>query len=144
MSEANKAVIQRVIEDGGNKHDIAVLAELYRDCVYHSPVTGELKGEAYIRFMTSLFGAFPDLRITVEDQFAEGDKVVTRWNCTATHRKEFMGIAATGKPVKLSGMCIDRVVNGKIVEEWEEWDALGMMRQLGLVPAVHFEERVAA
>lgn len=94
--------------------------------------------------MASLLAAFPDGRWTIEDQVAEGDKVVTRFSFTGTHQGEFMGIAPTGKRVTTSGMVIDRIVEGKIVEEREEWDALGMMQQLGAVPPLGKAEDKAA
>ena len=144
MSEANKAVIRRVLEECWNKHNFSVIAELYPDCLYHSPATGELRGEAFRQFMSSLFAAFSDTQATVEDQLAEGDKVFTRWRFTGTHKGEFMGIAPTGKQVAITGMCFDRVVGGKIVEECEEWDTLDMMRQLGVVPAAKVETKIAA
>jgi predicted ester cyclase len=80
-----------------------------------------------------VLGAFPDARYTVEDQLAEGEKVLTRWSCIGTHKGELMGIAPTGKLVRISGMLTDRIVDSKIVEEWSEWDALGMMQQMGVV-----------
>jgi len=126
-----------------NTHNASVFDQLYPNCVYHSGLTGEIKGEAIRRFFAGYFLAFPDLRITIEDQFAEGDRLVTRWSFTGTHKGEFIGIAASSKQVKGTGMCIDRVVKGKIVEGWVEWDALGMMSQLGVVPA-KLEEPVAA
>ena len=72
-------------------------------------------------------------QLHAKDQIAEGDKVVTRWSFTGIHRGNLMGIAPTGKQVTSSGVMIDRVVGGKITEEWEEYDALGMMQQLGAV-----------
>lgn len=138
MSEANKALMRRVFESM-NRQDISVIAELFTDCVYRSPAIGELRGEAFRRFVTSSLAAFPDARWTVEDQLAEGDKVVTRWSLTATHKKEFMGIAPTGKRITTTGITVDRIVGGKVVEETEEWDALGMMRQLGVIPEAKLE-----
>jgi len=144
MSEINKAIICRVVEEGINKHNNAVFAELYPNCLYHSSATGDLKGEAHRKFMDSILTAFPDGQETVQDQLAEGDKVMTRWTFTATHKGMFMGIAATGKKFTITGVCIDRIVGGKIVEEWEEWDALGMMRQLGVAPVAQVETKIAA
>lgn len=144
MSEVNKAVMRRVIEDGLNKRNFSVINEVYLDCVYRSPVTGEIRGEALKQFIKSVLVAFPDSRYTVEDQLADGDKVFTRWSFTGTHKGELMGIAPTGKPVRISGMVIDRIVDGKIVEEWEEWDALGMMQQLGVVATFPKVERKVA
>ena len=133
MSEVNKAVMRRLIEEGFNKRNFSVINEMYLDCVYRSPVTGEIRGEAVKQFFQSVLGAFPDARYTVEDQLAEGEKVATRWSCSGTHKGELMGIAPTGKPVRISGMITDRIVDGKIAEEWSEWDALGMMQQMGVV-----------
>lgn len=133
MSEENKALLRRWIEEI-NKGSLALFDELYPDCVYYAPATGELKREALKQFMVSLLAAFPDGRWTVEDQVAEGDKVATRWSFTGTHQGEFMGMAPTGKRVTTSGMVIDRIADGKIVEEREEWDTLGWMQQLGAAP----------
>ena len=94
--------------------------------------------------MVSLLAAFPDGRWTIEGQVAEGDKVATRWSFTGTHQGELMGVAPTGKRVTASGMVIDRIVEGKIVEEWEEWDALGMMQQMGATPPLGKAENKAA
>ena len=79
--------------------------------------------------------AFPDGQITIEDQIAEGDKVVVRWAAYMTHRGEFAGIPATGKQLTVAGIDIYRYEGGKRVETWRQWDALGMMRQLGVVPS---------
>ena len=79
--------------------------------------------------------AFPDLRITIEDEFGEGNKVGTRGSMTGTHRGEFMGIPATNKSVKVAYIDLWRVENGKFVENWVQMDMLGLMQQLGVVPA---------
>ncbi len=145
MSDENKALLRRVIEEGFNKHDTAFFDEIYADCVYCSPATGELKGESLKKFFTSVLAAFPDGRWTIEEQVAEGDKVVTRWSFVGTHLGEMMGLAPTGKRVTGSGMLIDRIVEGKVVEEREEWDTLGMMQQLGALPPLpRGEEKAAA
>jgi steroid delta-isomerase-like uncharacterized protein len=143
MSEANKTLIRRAME-AMSKHDVPAFFEFFPDCTYHSAATGELKGEAFRKFFTTAMAAFPDFRLTVQDQISEGDKVVTRYVVTGTHRGEFMGVAPTGKQITLTGLCLDRIVNGKIVEEWDEWDALSMMRQLGMVPELKVGEPVAA
>jgi len=140
---ANKALLRRWIE-GVNKGNLALFDEVYGDCVYNSPATGELKREALRQFMASLLAAFPDGRWTVEDQVAEGDKVVTRWSFTGTHQGELVGLAPTGKQVTTSGMVIDRIVEGKVVEEWEEWDTLGMTRQMSATPPLGKAEDKAA
>src|SRR5262249_59810614 len=77
--------------------------------------------------MQAMRGAFPDFRLTIEDQIAEGDKVVTRVTFSGTHSGEFRGIAPTGKQVKYSGIAIDRIVDGKVVEMWHVAETLGLV-----------------
>ncbi|HEX2427039.1 MAG TPA: ester cyclase [Gaiellaceae bacterium] len=79
--------------------------------------------------------AFPDARFTIDDQFAEGDRVATRWTARGTHQGELAGISATGKEVTVTGLTFSRFEGGKIVEDWLIWDTLGMLVQLGAVPA---------
>ena len=143
MNTANTAIIQRVYESW-NKRDFSVIAELFPDCIYHSSVTGELRGEVYRKYFTALLDAFPDGRLTVNDKIGEGDKVAVRWKFTGTHQGELMGLAPTGKQVSMTGISVIRIVNGKIAEVWEEWDNLGMMQQLGVVPTIKLEAKVAA
>jgi steroid delta-isomerase-like uncharacterized protein len=78
--------------------------------------------------------AFPDLHFAIEDIVAEGDKVVTRWTLTGTHQGEFMGIPATGRSISVTGMSLDRIENGMVAEGFDGWDALGLRRQLGVLP----------
>jgi steroid delta-isomerase-like uncharacterized protein len=144
MSEANKALVRRMIEEGWNQHNLALVDELWADCVYYNPTTGELKGKALEQFAASLLVAFPDIRFTIEDLVAEGDKVVTRWSCTATHQGEFMGLAPSGKKVTLSALDIFRIVEGKVVEERVEFDTLRFFQQLGTVPPLGKAEDKAA
>jgi predicted ester cyclase len=82
--------------------------------------------------------AFPDARITVEQQLAEGDLVATRWSGRGTHDGELMGVSPTGKQVTVSGLTISRLEGGKIVEEFQNWDTLGMLQQLGAVPELAY------
>jgi steroid delta-isomerase-like uncharacterized protein len=79
-------------------------------------------------------GAFPDLRLNVDDSLADGDKVVHRWTMTGTHQGELMGIPATGKQMKWSGITIVRMQDGQIVERWANVDILGILQQMGVVP----------
>jgi predicted ester cyclase len=80
-------------------------------------------------------GAFPDGRTTVEAVIAEGDKVVHRWTFRGTHRGELMGIPLTDNQVTITGTTLDRVSGGKMEEEWNNFDQLGMLQQLGVAPA---------
>ena len=85
--------------------------------------------------LETLFSAFPDVQITLEDLIAEDDKVVLSWTARATHRGEFMGTPATNKQVTVAGIDIYRYAGGKRAETWRQWDTLGLMRQLGMVPS---------
>jgi steroid delta-isomerase-like uncharacterized protein len=106
-------------------------------------LVGELRGEAVKQFHAYLFAAFPDAQRTVEDQLTDDQNVVTRWTASATHQGEFMGVAPTGKRVTMTGISIHRIADGKIVEEWQQWDSLGLMQQLGVVPTLKFEVKAA-
>ena len=105
--------------------------------VNHDPATGESKGPQGTRELIEGYRtAFPDIKITVEEQIAEGDLVATRWTAKGTHKGELMGIAPTGKESTVTGVTIDKIKDGKIVESWNNWDTLGMMQQLGVIPAL--------
>jgi predicted ester cyclase len=106
------------------------------DYVYHD-AGGPRRGREGFRELITLYRtAFPDARFTVEDQIAEGDQVLTRFSVRGTQRGAFMGIAPTGKPVTVSVLSLTRVANGKAVEEWERFDTLQMMQQIGELPAL--------
>lgn len=77
---------------------------------------------------------FPDAQFTIDDEIAEGDKVVNHWTFCGTHQGEFAGIPSTGKAVTMTGMGIVRIADGKVAEIWDEFDALGLLRQLGVIP----------
>lgn len=85
--------------------------------------------------------AFPDIKVSIENQIAEGDYVVTKLTYQGTNKGEFQGISASGKKVKTTGMNLQRIVNGKILEEWDEFDALGMMQQIGAIPELEVSEK---
>jgi len=80
----------------------------------------------------AFFRSFPDATTNIEESIAAGDKVITRWILRGTHKGEFMGIVGTGNKVETSGIMITRIENGKIVEDREDYDALGMIQQLGM------------
>jgi steroid delta-isomerase-like uncharacterized protein len=138
MSEANKSLVRRLVEEAINKGNLSIVDEiLTNDYVYREPTVGERRGRAGYRELITMYrNAFPDIKLTIEEQITEGDKVVTRTNGTGTHRGELFGTAATGKHVSgVQGMFVTRIANGKVVEETVIYDALGMLRQLGVVPA---------
>lgn len=138
MSEANKAIARRFIEEAFNKGNLAVLDEIvapdHKDLGPGSFPDLPPGPEGSKRLVSVYRNAFPDVHLTIEDQVAEGDKVVTRWTGRGTHKGELTGIPPTGKSTVTTGMGIDRIVNGKIVESWGIFDQLGLLTQLGVVP----------
>ena len=136
MSEQNKAIMRQVYENL-KAHNLDALVEVFApNFVEHNTPPGQDPGvEGVKQQLSMLFAAFPDVQFTIEDLIAEGDKVVARGRLTGTHQGEFMGIPATGKPVSQTGTQIVRIAKGKVVESWLEVDNLGMMQQLGVIPA---------
>jgi steroid delta-isomerase-like uncharacterized protein len=136
-TEENKAIDRRIVEGGFNTGNTAVLDEfIAADCVDHAAPPGTPSGrEGAKQFFAMLRSAFPDLHTTIEDVVAEGDKVVTRSTWHGTHRGAFLGIPATGKQVAVTQIDITRYAGGKVVEHWGNQDLLGLMQQLGVIPA---------
>ena len=139
MSETNKTISRRLIEEVFNKGNLDLAEELVTaDSVGHDPaLPEETHGPEGLRqSVTGYRTGFGDLVIKVEDQIAEGDRVVTRWTGRGTHTGAIFGIDPTGKQTTVTGITIDRIVGGKIAESWTNWDTLGLMQQLGVVPPV--------
>ena len=137
-ADDNKALVRRFVTDAWNKHNPAVVDEIYAaNFVDRSPDT---PGIAHTRdglkqFIGVYLRGFPDANITIDDQLVEGDKVVTRWTGRGTQTGEFMEMPPTGKTVAVPGVQIDRFSGGRIVESWTYFDQLGMLQQLGAIPA---------
>ena len=134
--EENKALVRRGFE-AVNQKNLAVFDEILSpDVVVHNASLTNQGIEAYKQFLSILLTAFPDLHFTIEDIIAEGDTVVVRYTTRGTHQGTFMGIPPTGKQVSGTGMFIDRLVNGKAVEQWFNGNDLGLLQQLGVIPAM--------
>jgi steroid delta-isomerase-like uncharacterized protein len=135
-TEENKAMSRRSFEEAWNKGNLAVIDEVVAaNYVGHDPAVPNLRGPAGMKQLIMMYRtAFPNIQFTIEDQAAEGDKVVTRWTARGSHQAELMGIAPTNKQATVTGIGIDRFVNGKIEESWSNWDTLGLLQQLGVVP----------
>jgi steroid delta-isomerase-like uncharacterized protein len=136
MSDANKALSRRFTALFGEE-DLAHADEILgRDVVMHGTAGGEdLRGiDAAVEFIREYRTACPDARSTVEDQVAEGDKVVTRWRARGTHQGDLGPIAATGRSFDVAGITIERVDDGRIAEVWVVRDWLGFLQQLGVLP----------
>ena len=134
--EANKALTLRYWEEVANKGNLDLIEEICApDYVCHE-VDQDIRGPEGVRqFIFMLRAAFPDLHVTVEDVIAEGDKIVQRWTGRGTHQGELMGIPPTGNRVSVAGITISRFKDGKVSEEWEVYDMMGMMQQLGVIPS---------
>lgn len=138
MSEQNKALERRLLEEVYGHGKLELIDELVAsDFVGHGTAAegGDQGREAYRGFVMQMRTAFPDLSMTVEDQIAEGDKVVTRFRARGTHLGAFQGIPPSGKQGEISGTIIDRIADGRVVECWSNTDDLGLLQQIGAVPA---------
>jgi steroid delta-isomerase-like uncharacterized protein len=137
MSEHNKAIVGRWLDEFWNKGNVAIVDELSAPTVLlYYPLTGELRGRDSLKQMIrQLHRAFPDISFSLEGDFiAEGDKVVARWKGVATQEGAFGSIPATGKSATWTGISIFRIADGRVAEEIGEEDALSVFQQLGLVP----------
>ncbi len=138
MSPDNRAIVRRLYEEAWNKRKFEVVKQLISPS--HALQAPNLSGssigpEAYKGQISRLLAGFPDLRFTVEDTVAEKDKVVACWTLSGTHKGDYMGVPPTNKKVSVDGMTIHHLAGGKIMDSYTNWDALGMMQQLGAIPA---------
>jgi steroid delta-isomerase-like uncharacterized protein len=137
MTTRNAELSRRIFEDVWNRKNLNAVDEIISaDYVHHdanSPAAAGIDG--YKQFVTYYMSAFPDAQFTIHDAFTDGENEVTRWTVTGTHEGELAGIPRTGRRFSVTGISIGRIKNGKITESWNSWDALGMMQQLGVVPA---------
>ena len=139
MSEANKNVVRRLFEEVWNKGNLPVADELFAENYsHHDSSTPEFgRGPQSEKKRATLYRtAFPDVRLMIEDIIAEGETVTARWYCKGTHKGDLGGIEPTGKQFTISGISVARFTNGKMEEGWVNWDALGLMQQLGVVAEV--------
>ena len=131
-AEENKAIFRRYVEEVSNRGNLEVADEIFDRYLAHQPDGSVLERgpEDVKRFMAEFRRAFSGFSSSVEDQIAEGDKVMTRWTMRGIHESEFRGIAPTGEEVEINGIGIFRFSpEGKVVESWDSYDQLGMMRQ---------------
>lgn len=137
MCEANKELVRLLLEDDISRGDVAVAERIiHPDFHDHTNPPGMQDGLDGHKAIVALFrAAFPDQWWQIEDLIAEGDRVVARTTMRGTHLGDFFGIPPTGRQVTLPGVHIMRIADGKIAEHWGSNDDLGMMRQLGVIPA---------
>ena len=137
--EQNKATARRWFADIITQGKLDVADEIFAANHVahdpHGPPGGWPNGPESLKTLAGPFrAAFPDLRVTIEDQIAEGDKVVTRWTARGTHSGPLKGMPATGNTVAVTGANVARLSDGKIVESWFNFDMLTLLQQLGAIP----------
>jgi steroid delta-isomerase-like uncharacterized protein len=137
--EQNKATARRWFQDIIIQGKMSVADEIFaaNHVVHdpHSPPGGWPNGPESLKTIAGPFhSAFPDLNVTIEDQIAEGDKVVTRWSAVGTNAGPLQGMPPTGKKVCVTGANVARFAGGKIAESWFNFDMLTLLRQLGVIP----------
>ena len=135
----NKEAATKLFHAGWDRGDFAVLDEMIpADALDHSTIPGKSpeKGPASFKSIIGMFRAsIPDVKLTVHDEIAEGDKVVHRWSLKGTHSgTPLFGVPASGKTLEFGGTTIVRIANGKVMERWSNVDEMALARQLGLVP----------
>jgi steroid delta-isomerase-like uncharacterized protein len=134
----NKTIVRRLYEEVWNKRKLEVVDQLISPShALQDPfASGSHVGpESYKRRVVELTTGFPDICFTIEDTIAEKEKIVVSWIFSGTHQGVFMEILATGRKISVEGITIHHIRNGKILDSYARWDALGLMRQLGAFPA---------
>ena len=133
---------RKMLEEVYGQGKVELIAQLTADdYAGHDPIAGKLSRSTIEANVQQYRRAFPDLTMQVIDQMSSGDKGMIRWRATGTHRGELLGTKPTNNKVMIEGISEVRCVNGKIAEDWVQWDALGLMRQIGAVPEMAVPKR---
>jgi steroid delta-isomerase-like uncharacterized protein len=144
-AQENKAIVLRHWEEVVSKGNLDLIEEIFAPDFVAYEADQDIRGPEGVRqFLLMLRAAFPDLQVTVEDVLAEGDKVVQRWSGHGSHEGELMGLPPSGKRISVAGITISRFEGGKVAEEWELYDMMGMMQQLGALPSPTEQQQEAA
>ena len=133
--EENVALMRRWFKEVWNEGKTQTIHELLSpDAIGIGQLEdgNQLRGPSeFLPLVERIRGAFPDINMVVEDAFGAEDKVVLRWSATMTHHGDHLGMPASGKPVRMTGITIARIRDTQIVEGWDNWDQLGMLKQIG-------------
>lgn len=137
-TEQNKSIVRRWVEEGWNKRNTALIDQLYAPDFYQHETGPETvnSSEALKQFVAGYLTAFPDLHFTIEDLIAEGDKVVWRFKVTGNNTGPFMGGPSTGKAIAITGTITFRMEDSRMAEAWLNLDVLGLLQQVGVIPAM--------
>lgn len=137
VSQKPQDITRALLEDTYSKGKIELVSQLCADeFVAHDPLMGRMDRRGLEEQIKMYRRAFPDTKMEVVEQICSGDRVITKWRASGTHQAELMGIPPSNKRAMVEGISIDRVVNGKVVESYAQWDAMGLMRQIGAAPAL--------
>ncbi len=134
----NRQIVQRFMDECWSQGNLNTVMELVaNDCRYHDPVFPSLTSgaENIKNHIQTCRNGFPDLTFATDDTIAERNEVVVHWTGTGTHKGEFLGMPPTNKKASVTGTSIFRIEDGKIVEEWANWNLMSMMEQLGIAMA---------
>jgi steroid delta-isomerase-like uncharacterized protein len=136
-TEHVKEIARRIVEDVWNARDAGAVDQLYAPDFHNRDARPGMSSDrdGIKQTVSATAAAFPDFRLALEDAIADGDVVVTRWTFTGTHTGSFWGIPPTGREVRFTGVTINRLRDGRCVEEWTNSDSLGMLQQLGVIPS---------
>ena len=138
-TDQNKLIARRIVDEGWTKHNPSILDGLFsNDAVLHDPQNPTVaKGPQGTKStLATYLRAFPDMKITIEREIADGDYVVQHLLATGTNTGEFNGMPATDKHIKVTGVMTTKIKDGKVIEAWSLFDDLGLLQQLGVVPAL--------
>jgi steroid delta-isomerase-like uncharacterized protein len=137
MVEDNVKIMRRWFDEVWNNGNTATIHELM---AANAVGIGQGGPELAIRgphefqvFVVKLRGAFPDIQVTIEDAFESGDKAVARWSATMTHRGDHLGLPATNKKIRITGISMVQIAHGKIVAGWDNWDQMTMLKEVGAI-----------
>jgi len=134
MSDKQEKIVRRVFDEVWNQGRLDVIDQVFtNDYVNHDPINQTRSAAAFRNVVTKYRSAFPDCRLTIDDLISAGDKVVVRWRFSGTHQGQLEGIPPTGRKVTGSGISINVISGDRIREAYVNWDALGLMQQLGVV-----------
>lgn len=137
MADEQEAIVRRSIDEVWNGGRLEVVDEILADDYvrHESTLPRVVRGRDELKATVRLYrDAFPDLNVVIEDMVSTGDLVTTRWRASGTHRGELTGLSPTGRRAEVTGLNLARIRDGRIHEEWQEWNEAAMLRQLGVLP----------
>ncbi len=137
MADEQEAIVRRSIDEVWNGGRLEVIDDIVADGYvrHESTLPHVVRGRDELKATVTLYrDAFPDLNVVIEDMVSSEGLVTTRWRASGTHRGELMGLSPTGRRSEVTGLNLARIRDGRVHEEWQEWNEAAMLRQLGVLP----------